>query len=196
MPLSLVGGVHESLILVANPIPVKASTMLGTAEEKGRSNIDQGLDLFDAQCCMWLVALLCHNRKETCGCVHVSTCVMHKHTHMCTIMLQYTDCIHRAGFYHNSSKNLSRLVNCEIHSWGSHTCHQACTVECRDTTTPNFQRHSIPLMEESPVKRRSRNLWAVMLQLLFMKWMYSQFHSRHVQILCKMLPLMHTPSCL
>ena len=51
MPLSLVGRVHESSILVANPIPVKDSTMLGTAEEKGRSNIELGLDLFDAQCC-------------------------------------------------------------------------------------------------------------------------------------------------
>ena len=52
MPLNVVGGVHESSILVANPIPVKDSTMLGTAEEKGRSNIDLGLDLFDAQCYM------------------------------------------------------------------------------------------------------------------------------------------------
>ena len=46
MPLSSVGGVHESLILVANPIPVKDATMLGTAEEKGRSNIiDLGVGL-------------------------------------------------------------------------------------------------------------------------------------------------------
>ncbi len=34
MPLFSVGRVHESSILVANPVPVKDPTILGTAEVK------------------------------------------------------------------------------------------------------------------------------------------------------------------
>ena len=38
MPLTSVGGVHETSMLVGNPLPVKDSTMLGTAEVKDKQH--------------------------------------------------------------------------------------------------------------------------------------------------------------
>ena len=45
-------------------------------------------------------------------CMYLRTCVMHKHTHMCTIYKLYPPCRDLS----QQQQDLSRLVNCEFHS--------------------------------------------------------------------------------